>query len=77
MQLALRPFATTGVAVVCAGLIYVTPDGRTHFERRAVELAAAEDFVDLVNPINAEFGTFAASGESALASTRWPTSAPC
>jgi hypothetical protein len=43
MQLALRPYATTGVAVLGAGLICVTPTTAPHIEQRTVELAAAED----------------------------------
>jgi hypothetical protein len=68
MLLALRPFATAGVVVVSAGLIYVTPVAAPHFERHAVALAAVEDLMDLVNPIDAEFGALTATGESALAS---------
>jgi hypothetical protein len=56
MQLALRPYATAGVAVLGAGLIYVTPVTAPHVEQRAVDLAAAEDIIDLVNPIDAGFG---------------------
>jgi hypothetical protein len=68
MQLALRPYATVGVAVLGAGLIYVTPTTASHIEQRAVELAAAEDVIDLVNPIDAGFSSLIGAGESALAS---------
>jgi hypothetical protein len=34
MQLALRPYATAGVAVLGAGLIYVTPVTAPHIEQR-------------------------------------------
>jgi hypothetical protein len=68
MQLALRPYATVGVAVLGAGLIYVTPTTTPRIEQRAVELAAAEDIIDLVNPIDAGFSTFIGTGGSALAS---------
>lgn len=67
MQLALRPYATAGVAVLGAGLIYVTPVTAPHIEQRAVGLAAAEDFMDLVNPI-AGFSILTGAGGSALAS---------
>jgi hypothetical protein len=53
MQLALRPYATAGVAVLGAGLIYVTPVTAPHIEQRAVDLAAAETLSDLVGPIDA------------------------
>ena len=52
MQLALRPYATAGVAVLGAGLIYVTPVTAPHIEQRAVDLAAAETLSDLVGPID-------------------------
>jgi hypothetical protein len=68
MQLALRPYAIAGVAVLGAGLIYVTPVTAPHIEQRAVDLAAAEDIIDLVNPIDAGFSTLAGAGGSALAS---------
>jgi hypothetical protein len=68
MQLALRPYAIAGVAVLGAGLIYVTPVTAPHVEQRAVDLAAAEDIIDLVNPIDAGFSTLAGAGGSALAS---------
>ncbi|HEY6856632.1 MAG TPA: hypothetical protein VI194_10510 [Mycobacterium sp.] len=67
MQLALRPYATAGVAVLGAGLIYATPVTAPHIEQRAVGLAAAEDFMDLVNPI-AGFSILTGAGGSALAS---------
>jgi hypothetical protein len=41
------------VAVLGAGLIYVTPVAAPTIERRAVELAAAGDLLDLVNPTDA------------------------
>jgi hypothetical protein len=53
MQLALRPYATAGVAVLGAGLIYVTPVTAPHIEQRAVDLAAVETLSDLVGPIDA------------------------
>jgi hypothetical protein len=53
MQLALRPYATAGVAVLGAGLIYVTPVTAPHIEQRAVDLAAAETLSDLGGPIDA------------------------
>jgi hypothetical protein len=68
MQLALRPYATAGVAVLGAGLIYVTPVTAPHIQQRAVDLAAAEDIIDLVNPIDAGFSTLIGAGGSALAS---------
>lgn len=68
MQLALRPCATAGVAVLGAGLIYVTPVAAPHIEQRAVELAAAGDSLDLLNPFDAGFATLTAAGGSALAS---------
>jgi hypothetical protein len=68
MQLALRPYASVGVAVLGAGLIYVTPTTASHIEQRAVELAAAEDVIDLVNPIDAGFSSLIGAGGSALAS---------
>ncbi len=68
MQLALRPYAIVGVAVLGAGLIYVTPTTASHIEQRAVELAAAEDIIDLINPIDAGFSTLIGAGGSALAS---------
>jgi hypothetical protein len=68
MQLALRSYAIVGVAVLGAGLIYVTPMTAPRIERRAVNLAAAEDIIDLVNPIDAGFSTLTGAGGSALAS---------
>jgi hypothetical protein len=68
MQLALRPSAIAGIAVLGAGLIYVTPMTAPRIERRAVDLAAAEDIIDLVNPIDAGFSTLTGAGGSALAS---------
>jgi hypothetical protein len=68
MQLALRPYAIVGVAVLGAGLIYVTPTTAPHNEQRSVGLAAAEDIIDLVNPVYAGFSTLIGTGGSALAS---------
>jgi hypothetical protein len=68
MQLAFRPYATAGVAVLGAGLIYITPVTAPRIEQRAVDLAAAEDIIDLVNPIDTGFSTLAGAGGSALAS---------
>jgi hypothetical protein len=68
MQLALRPYATAGVAVVGASLIYVTPVVAPNIEQRAVELAAAGDIIDLVSPIDAVVSTLTGAGRSALAS---------
>ena len=68
MQLARRPYATAGVAVLGASLICVTPVTAPRIEQRTVELAAAEDIVDLVNPIDAAFSALTGAGGSALAS---------
>ncbi len=68
MQLALRPYAMAGVAVVGASLVYVTPVVAPNIERRAVELTAAGDIIDLVGPINAGFSTLTGTGGSTLAS---------
>lgn len=68
MQLALRPYATAGVAVLGAGLIYVTPTTAPHIEQHTVNLAAAEDIMDLVNPVDAGFSTLTGADGSALAS---------
>jgi hypothetical protein len=68
MQLALRPYAIVGVAVLGAGLVCVTPTTAPRIEQRAVELASAEDIIDLVNPIDAGFSTLIGTGGSALAS---------
>jgi hypothetical protein len=68
MQLALRPYATAGVAVLGAGLICVTPVTAPRIEQRTVELAAAEDMMDLVNPIDAGFSALTGAGGSALTS---------
>ena len=68
MQLALRPYAIVGVAVLGAGLIYVTPTTTPRIEQRAVELAAAEDLIDLVNPLDGGFSALIGAGGSALAS---------
>ncbi|MFZ0716589.1 hypothetical protein [Mycobacterium sp.] len=68
MQLALRPYATVGVAILGAGLIYVTPVSAPHIEQHAVGLAAVEDSIDLVNPVDAGFSALTGAGGSALAS---------
>jgi hypothetical protein len=68
MQLALRTYAVVGVAVLGAGLIYVTPTPRPHTEQRAVGLAAAEDMIDLLNAGDAGFSTLTGAGGSGLAS---------
>lgn len=68
MQRALRPYATAGVAVLGAGLICVTPVTAPRIEQRTVELAAAEDMMDLVNPIDAGFSALTGAGGSALTS---------
>ena len=65
MQKALRPYATTGVAVLGASLIYVTPVAAPHIEQRAVHLAAAETLSDLVGPIDAVVSTLTGTGGSA------------
>jgi hypothetical protein len=54
MQLALCPYVSAAsVAVLGAGLIYVTPAAALHIEQRAVDLAAAETLSDLVGSIEA------------------------
>jgi hypothetical protein len=54
MQLALRPYASAAsIAVLGAGLIYVTPVAAPHIEQRAIHLAAAETLGDLVGPVDA------------------------
>jgi hypothetical protein len=68
MQLTLRPCAIVGVAVLGAGLVYITPTTTPRIEQRAVELAAAEDLIDLVNPLDAGFSALIGAGGSALAS---------
>ncbi|WP_428341846.1 hypothetical protein [Mycobacterium sp.] len=68
MQLALRPYATAGVAVLGAGLIYVTPTTAVHIGQHAVDLAAVEDFIDLVTPVDAGMSTLIGAGGSASAS---------
>jgi hypothetical protein len=68
MQLALRPYAIVGVAVLGAGLIYVTPTTAPHIEQRAVNLSAAEDIIDPINPVDAGFSTLIGAGGSGLAS---------
>jgi hypothetical protein len=68
MQLTLRPYATAGVAVLGAGLIYVTPTTAPHIEQRTVNLAAVEDIIDLVNPVDAGFSSLTGAGGSALSS---------
>lgn len=68
MERALRLCATAGVAVVGAGLIYVTPVVSPTIERRAVQLVAAEDILDLVNPLDAGLSPLTGADGSALAS---------
>jgi hypothetical protein len=68
MQLALRPYATAGVVVLGAGLICVTPAPAPHIEQHTVNLAAAEDIMDLVGPGDAGFSTLTGADGSALAS---------
>jgi hypothetical protein len=62
MQLALRPYAAVGVAVLGAGLIYVTPTTAPDIEQRRVHLAASEDIIDLVNPIDAVVSALTGAG---------------
>jgi hypothetical protein len=66
MQLALRPYATAGVVVVGAGLIYVTPAAAPHIEQRTgtVELAATETLGDLVGPFDAVASSLGGVGGS-------------
>ena len=64
MQLALRPYATAGVVVVGAGLIYVTPVAAPHIEQRTVELAATEILSDLVGPFDAVASSLGGVGGS-------------
>jgi hypothetical protein len=65
MQLALRPYATAGVVVVGAGLIYVTPVAAApHIEQRAVHLAATETLSDLVGPFDAVASSLGGVGGS-------------
>jgi hypothetical protein len=68
MQLALRPYATAGVGVLVVGLICITPTTAPYVEQRTVHLAAVEDIIDLVNPIDAGFSALTGAGGSALAS---------
>ena len=68
MQLALRPYATAGVVVLGAGLICVTPTTAPHIEQHTVNLAAAEDIMDMVGPGDAGFSTLIGADGSALAS---------
>lgn len=68
MQLALRPQAIAGAALLGAGLIYVTPTSAPHIEQRTVNLVAAEDIVDVLNATEAGFSTLMGAGDSALAS---------
>jgi hypothetical protein len=77
MPVGLRPYVSAaGVAILSAGLIYVTPHATPHLERRAVQLVATEDFTELFSPIAGEFsavlptlsdvsGTFADGASSA------------
>jgi hypothetical protein len=64
MQLALRPYATAGVVVVGAGLIYVTPVAAPHIEQRAVHLASTETLSDLVGPFDAVASSLGGVGGS-------------
>jgi hypothetical protein len=64
MQLALRPYATAGVVVVGAGLIYVTPVGAPHIEQPTVHLAATETLIDLVGPFDAAASSLGGVGGS-------------
>jgi hypothetical protein len=64
MQLALRPYATAGVVVIGAGLIYVTPVAAPNIEQRAVELAATEILSDLVGPFDAVASSLGGVGGS-------------
>src|ERR1700733_10778691 len=64
MQLALRPYATAGVVVLGAGLIYVTPAAAPHIEQRTVELAATETLSDLVGPFDAVASSLGGVGGS-------------
>src|SRR6202012_215368 len=68
MQLALRPYGTAGVVVLGAGLICVTPTTAPHIEQHTVNLAAAEDIMDMVGPGDAGFSTLIGADGSALAS---------
>jgi hypothetical protein len=54
MQLALRSYVSAAsVAVLGAGLIYVTPVAAPQIAQRAVQLAAAEGLSDLAGPLDA------------------------
>ena len=54
MQPALRPnVSAASVAVLGAGLIYVTPVAAPHIAQQAVQLAAAEGLSDLAGPVDA------------------------
>ena len=64
MHLVLRPYATAGVAVLGAGLIYVTPLAAPNVQQRAVELAAAGDAIDLLSPIDAVVSHLGGAGGS-------------
>jgi hypothetical protein len=64
MQLALRPYATAGVVVIGAGLIYVTPVAAPTIEQRVVELAATEILSDLVGPFDAVASSLGGVGGS-------------
>jgi hypothetical protein len=68
MQLALRPYVATGIALVGAGLIQVTPVVAPHVERRAVDLADVASLTDMLPSLGDLSGTFAegAAGQSAL-----------
>ncbi|MCV7382389.1 hypothetical protein [Mycolicibacter longobardus] len=60
MQLSLRPYVTAGVAVIGAGLIHVTPPAAPDIGQPVVELAAAWDVVDLVDPVDAAVNSLGA-----------------
>jgi hypothetical protein len=64
MQLAVRPYVTAGVAVLGAGLIYVTPVAAPNVQQRAVELAAAGEVIDLLSPIDTVVGNLGGAGGS-------------
>ena len=64
MQLALRPYATAGVVVVGAGLIYVTPVAAPRVEPPRVHLAATETLIDLVDPFEAAASSLGGVGGS-------------
>jgi hypothetical protein len=72
MQLALRPYVSAAsVAVLGAGLIYVTPVAAPHIAQRAVQLAAAETLSDVVGSL--ETGINSLGGLSGELSGLLPT----